>query len=208
MPDDTAPPPSYTTRFYRAVAPPQGSWFQRHGRTLGYGVAAGAGVAVAGLLVWGVYDFVIGGGGGPNNPTGCTAASDQWQTDENSIQSIILANPNGIPSGSGPAQQIQTLSTDAGTQMGSIGKYCSPTCSGIIGCSEADVQAFMGNYGAYLGWGIILVTGYAAYSFLSRRWGNKANKPQNQKPPKGFSPSTVAPQRRWRCGLTWPRMGA
>lgn len=205
----TTPPPP----LLRPAGP---TWIDRHGRTVVYGAAIGGGLIVGGLLIYALYQALIGSGGGPNNPPACTAATNAYNTDEADIQKIITANPAGL---SGPQQaEVTALSTDAATQMGYIGQYCTPTCSGIVGCSIADVQAWMANYGAYLGWIIALpvVAGSAlAVRYLLQRFGgSKKNGPDrppqgptDAAPPSTFTPAIVGSTVSTAIWIAWAEAG-
>ncbi len=182
------PPPYYSPPMppptYRPVTGDKG-------KIIGYGLLIAGGAVAIGLTAWGVYQLLLGGpaSGPPNNPTGCNAATAAYQNYEAEITAIITANPTGL-NGS-VASEITTLSGLAATQMGYIGQYCTPTCAGVVGCSIADVEAWMGKYGSYLGWLVVGVVGFSAYQFLSKRWGPKPSSPKNANPPSNFNPATV-----------------
>jgi hypothetical protein len=178
------------SRAYSAAV--RGTWFEKHGKTVGLTVAAAGGVAVTAIVIYAIYQALIGGAPGPNNPTACNAAAQNYSLYEGDIQEILNDNPGGLTSEQ--QAEVATLSSEAGQQMSYIGTYCSPTCSGIVGCSIADVQTWMANYGAYLGWIIAApVVGGSAYGtyLLIKRLGRKPSSPGGSQPPQSFNPATV-----------------
>lgn len=164
MPSPPPPPPPPRTLTQKLVAAPgqaygaavRGTWFEKNGKTVLVGAAVVGGIAVAGVVVYTIYQVLVGGGP-PANQQGCatlTSLVNSIATDIGKVNAAIIQQTGAVTAAQ--QSQLNTLNQELANAIAQQGPACYAANPSVASSFEQFVAQTLG-YAKWIALGIVLV---------------------------------------------------